>query len=291
MKKLYVGRCLFLLIITFLFITVNFAAYNSQPDYSAPMSFKFTLNETDIADTLDIIEQLETYIDNGKNFKIIKTSEELSDKMDYLSHQYLVGEMLYYADLEDEAAYERYVFSEDAYLTVCEESQRVLKKLYLSDLPSKKKVFADWTDAELRSLSVSNKEILDLEKEQNDLVREYLTLDNPESEEWSVALEKIYYEYVKASQQLARLNQYDNYYDYAANEIYMRKYTKEQRESFRQNVKEFILPFYIEIDSLYQSKKVLLNEEQKAFFLHYAKILVSHQTSILQDILTATPKI
>ena len=251
MKKLYVGRCLFLLIITFLFITVNFAAYNSQPDYSAPMSFKFTLNETDIADTLDIIEQLETYIDNGKNFKIIKTSEELSDKMDYLSHQYLVGEMLYYADLEDEAAYERYVFSEDAYLTVCEESQRVLKKLYLSDLPSKKKVFADWTDAELRSLSVSNKEILDLEKEQNDLVREYLTLDNPESEEWSVALEKIYYEYVKASQQLARLNQYDNYYDYAANEIYMRKYTKEQRESFRQNVKEFILPFYIEIDSLY----------------------------------------
>lgn len=70
MKKLYVGRCLFLLIITFLFITVNFAAYNSPPDSSAPMSFEFTLNETDIADTLDIIEQLETYIDNSKSFKI-----------------------------------------------------------------------------------------------------------------------------------------------------------------------------------------------------------------------------
>jgi len=290
MKKLYVGRCLFLLIITFLFITVNFAAYNSQPDYSAPMSFKFTLNETDIADTLDIIEQLETYIDNGKNFKIIKTSEELSDKIDYLSHQYLVGEMLYYADLEDEAAYERYVFSEDAYLTVCEESQRVLKKLYLSDLPSKKKVFADWTDAELRSLSVSNKEILDLEKEQNDLVREYLTLDNPESEEWSVALEKIYYEYVKASQQLARLNQYDNYYDYAANEIYMRKYTKEQRESFRQNVKEFILPFYIEIDSLYQSKKALLNEEQKAFFSSLRKDTCQPSNEYLTGYINSYPE-
>lgn len=266
MKKIYIGRCLFLLIITFLFIKVNFATYQSQPDSSAPMSFEFSLNETDIADTLDIIEQLETYIDNGKHFKIIKTSEKLSDKMDYITHQYLVGEMLYYADLEDEDAYERYVFSEDAYLTVCEENLRVLKKLYLSDLPSKKKVFADWTDAELHALSVSSKEILDLEKKQNDLVREYLTLDNPESEEWSVAMDNIYCEYVKTSQQLARLNHYDNYYDYAANEIYKRKYTKEQRESFRQNVKELILPFYIEVESMYQSKRALLNEEQQALF-------------------------
>lgn len=290
MKKLYVGRCLCLLLLTILFVTVAFSVSESQPDYSAPMSFEFSLTESEISETLDIIKQLETYIDNGKNLKIIKTNEILNNKMDYISHQYSVSQMLYYADLEDEAAYETYVFSEDAYFTVSEESLRVLKKLYLSDLPSKKKVFADWTDKDLRILSVANEEIFDLEAKQNDLVREYLSLDNPESEEWSIALEEIYYEYVKTSQQLAGLNDYENYYDYAANEIYMREYTKEQRDSFRQNVKELILPYYMDIDALYQEKRALLNEEQKALFSSLRKDTCQPSNEYLTGYINSYPE-
>lgn len=266
MKKMYIGRCLFLLLLTLLFVAAAFSASRSQPDYSTPMSFEYSLTEAYVTDTHDVIKQLETYIDNGENSKIEKTVELITDKTNYISHQYDVSKMLYYADLEDEAAYEAYVFSEDAFFAVAEESLRVLKKLYLSDLSSKNKVFEDWTEKELRVLTLSNEEIFDLEAKQNDFVREYLSLDNPGSEEWSVALENIYYEYVKTSQQIALLNDYENYYEYSATEIYLREYTKEQRESFRKNVKEFILPFYFETDSLYQEKKALLNEEQKTLF-------------------------
>ncbi len=290
MKKMYIGRCLFLLLLTLLFVTAAFSASRSQPDYSTPMSFEYSLTEAYVSDTHDVIKQLETYIDNGQNSKIKKTVDLITDKTNYISHQYDVSKMLYYADLEDEAAYEAYVFSEDAYFEVAEESLRVLKKLYLSDLSSKKKVFEDWTEKELRILALSNEEIFDLEAKQNDLVREYLSLDNPGSEEWSVALENIYYEYVKTSQQIALLNDYENYYDYSATEIYLREYTKEQREAFRKNVREYILPFYFETDSLYYEKKALLNDEQKALFSSLRKDTCEPSNEYLTGYINSYPE-
>ena len=254
------------------------------------MSFEYSLTEAYVTDTHDVIKQLETYIDNGENSKIEKTVELITDKTNYISHQYDVSKMLYYADLEDEAAYEAYVFSEDAFFAVAEESLRVLKKLYLSDLSSKNKVFEDWTEKELRVLTLSNEEIFDLEAKQNDFVREYLSLDNPGSEEWSVALENIYYEYVKTSQQIALLNDYENYYDYSATEIYLREYTKEQRESFRQNIREYILPFYFEIDSLYHEKKALLNDEQKALFSSLRKDTCEPSNEYLTGYINSYPE-
>lgn len=175
MKKLYLGRCSFLLLLTLLFVTAAIFTSNSQPEDTTVMSFEFSLTENEISDTLDIIMQLENYIDNGKNSKIVKSTEILTNKTEYIEHQYSVSQMLYYADLENEAAYEAYVFSENAYFTVAEESLRVLKKLYLSELPSKKKVFEDWTDKELHILKIANEEIFDLEAKQSDLVREYLS--------------------------------------------------------------------------------------------------------------------
>ncbi len=201
-------------------------------------------------------------MDEGENSKIVTTYEEVEANLDYIHHQYVVSEVQYFSDLTDDEAYENYVDAEDAYMTLCEESLRVQKKLYNSDLPAKDKVFADWTEAELKDLSVDSKELVELEREQNELFREYLNLENPETEEWSDELEEIYLDYVKNADKIADLYGYDNYYDYAAKELYMRDYSLQQRESFRENVKEYILPLYLQVDELYEEKRDNLTREQ-----------------------------
>lgn len=228
-----------------------------------PMSFEFALTDQDVEDALAIAEQLEAYIDDGRHFKIIAASEQLQEKQDYILHQYTVSKMNYYCDLADDETYDLYIYGEEAYMTVSEESQRVLKKLYQSDLKAKKRVFEDWSEQRLKGLEVSDEAVIAIEKEQKELMREYLTLENPESEEWSAALEEIYFRFVDSAQRLALFYGYDNYYDYAADEIYLRGYSKEQRQAFRTNVKEYIMPFWAEIDSLYQEKRDQLTEAQE----------------------------
>ena len=230
------------------------------------ISFAYTLTAQEVEDVFASIAQLETCIDNGKNRKITAAYEDMDEKTDYIVHQYVSAEIGYYSDLDDDTAYERYVEAEDYYMDVREEYMRVMKKLYASNLSAKDKIFADWTAQQLKELETSNEAVIDLERQQNDLLREYLELEDPESASWSKAVEDIYFDYIACSQQLAAYYGYDNFYDYIANEIYMRQYTDAQREAFRSNVKEVILPFYIEVAELYDTKRAQLTKEQKAQF-------------------------
>jgi len=230
------------------------------------ISFAYTLTAQEVEDVFASIAQLETCIDNGKNRKITAAYEDMDEKTDYIVHQYVSAEIGYYSDLDDDTAYERYVEAEAFYMDVREEYMRVMKKLYASNLSAKDKIFADWTAQQLKELETSNEAVIDLERQQNDLLREYLELEDPESASWSKAVEDIYFDYIACSQQLAAYYGYDNFYDYIANEIYMRQYTDAQREAFRSNVKDVILPFYIEVAELYDTKRAQLTKEQKAQF-------------------------
>ncbi len=253
------------------------------------MSFTYELTESDVDDALAAIERLESYIDKKDNEQILNASIEASDWLGYLQHQYAVSEVAYYLDLEDTEAYDHYVLAVESFMTVREEMLRVLKKLYASDLSAKETLFAGWTESELKLLEVSNEEVTRLELKQQELQREYLALEDPESEAWSAALEEIYLEFVETSQQLAAHYGYDNYYDYAAKEIYMREYTEEQRESFRRSVKDIILPFYIEVDEIYQAARDLLSEEQRATFNSLRKDNCSPTNDYLSGYINSFP--
>lgn len=228
-----------------------------------PFDFEYTLTEQDEEDALGLAERLEEYIDKGRFFKILSTADELQSVLDYIYHQYSVSEIQYYLDLENDEAYERYVETEDIYLNVVKESQMVLKKLYDSNLIAKKLFFMDWTEQEINALTASNEEVIALEEEQNDLLREYLDLDDPESAEWSKAVEQLYFKQYQNFQKYTSLHGFDSYYEYACSEIYSRQYTKEQRETFRQNVKEHLLPVYKEVYSLYRERRDSLSEDKK----------------------------
>ena len=119
------------------------------------MSYEYTLTKEDVDNALTLIAQLESFINDRNNTQIIEAEKTLREMDDYITHQYIVAEINYYSDLEDVNAYDAYVTAEDAYMTVREESMRVLRMLYESDLTAKAAVFLDWTSKDLKSLQVS----------------------------------------------------------------------------------------------------------------------------------------
>ncbi len=266
MKQILFRKTISLMVLmTFLLASFGLTGCVAEPQEELKqISFAYTLTEQDVEAAVASIAQLEEYIDNGKNRKIVSAYEEMDEKTDYIVHQYVSAEIAYYSDLNDDDAHETYVEAEDYYMDVREEYMRVMKKLYDSNLSAKEKIFVDWTSQQLKELETANEEVIDLERQQNELLRKYLELEDPESKAWSNAVEDIYFGHVAVSQQLAGYYDYDNYYDYAAKEIYMREYTAEQREAFRQNIKEQVLPYYVEVAALYDEKRAQLNEEQKA---------------------------
>ena len=238
-----------------------FLSYTPQP-----MRFTYDLTESDVEDALAAIQRLENAIDEENDNRVLDYAIEASDWMNYLQHQYVVGQVAYFSDLEDSEAYDHYVLAEESYMEVREEMLRVLKKLYATELSAKDVLFSGWTDAELQQLEYADEETTELEMRQSELTRKFLALEDPDSEAWSAAVEELYLEFVETSQELAAGYSYDNYYEYAAAEIYLRSYTEAQREAFRTSVKEIILPFYEEIDTAYQSAYDRLSEEQQDAF-------------------------
>lgn len=253
------------------------------------MNYEYTLTEEDVDNALTIIGQIEQNINDRNNDNIVEAEKSLREIDAYIAHQYLVAEINYYSDLEDADAYDAYVVAENAYMTFKEEKMRVLKLLYESDLTAKTIVFMDWTKDEIKTLLASSKEVAEIEKKQNKLMNEFIELDVENPDDWSIAVEEIYSQYVNCVDDLATYYGYDNYYDYAANELYVREYSKEQRELFRKNIKEEILPFYLDIYETYQEKKGDLSKEQKEVFSSLRKDTCNQSDEYLKGYIKSYP--
>ncbi|MBR4020610.1 MAG: hypothetical protein IKI99_04785, partial [Firmicutes bacterium] len=143
----------FMVLLIFMVTSFGLTGCTAEPqEEEKQISFAYTLTDQEVADTLASIAQLETYIDEGKNRKILSAFEEMDEKTDYITHQYVSAEIGYYSDLDDDTAYANYVEAEDIYMDMREERVRVTKKLYDSDLSEKNKIFADWTKQQLKDL-------------------------------------------------------------------------------------------------------------------------------------------
>ena len=59
----------------------------------------------------------------------------------------------------------------------------------------------------------------------------------------------LYLEFLKTGDALARLREYENYYEYLSEVVYGRTYTKEQRQALREYVKVYIVPAFREYDA------------------------------------------
>ena len=101
--------------------------------------------------------------------------------------------------------------------------------------------FADWLDIELAYLTAHSDETTELEIRNSEILTEFYDLQNGDFEE---GMGDLYSEFVRNSNEIAVKSGFENYYDYASVFKYSRDYGKEERELYRQYVKDYIIPLY-----------------------------------------------
>lgn len=259
MKKITFNKSVALLVVL---ILVTFCFSGCWLWEVSPISFEYDLTQQKLEEALMSVDRVEQEIDEGNNFGLVRLVSKMNMQLSYVAHQYAVGQILYYSNLKDESAYQKFVFAEDGYMTMREQCLYVLKKLYESDLPAKESVFKSWTEEDIQILYTTDEAVNELKRRESELTREYLALDEDGSQTWSDAVENIYFDFIKNADAISTHYGYENYYEYASAEIYLREYTKEQRERFRESVKEYLLPFYNQTYELYIQKRSLLNSSE-----------------------------
>ncbi len=201
--------------------------------------FEYTLTEAYLAEYAEMVETFEELALTGTDTVNIEIAyADMWDGFEYIVSQYQVAMMLYYSNMEDQALVDNYVAAETAYYDAYNGYMDTLRLINESDSPYKDTFFAGWTDEDFAQLEVDNEEETQLQTEISELERQYEQLASQNSREAN----ELYVQVVAKYQQIAALYGYDNYYDYAALNVYGRNYTKTQRESFRSYVAEYVAP-------------------------------------------------
>ncbi len=215
--------------------------------------FEYTLTEEYLAEYAEMVETFETLALEGTDTVNIEIAyADMWDGFEYIVAQYQISMVLYYSNMSDQALVDNYVEAEAAYHDVYNGYMDTLRTINDSNSPYKETFFAGWTEEDFAQLEVDNETETTLQSQISELERAYEQMD-PHSNEAN----ELYTQVVAKYQEIAALYGYDNYYDYAALNVYGRNYTKEQRESFRTYVAQYVAPLVeemcIRFDNLYGS--------------------------------------
>lgn len=122
-----------------------------------------------------------------------------------------------------------------------------------------------WTDEDIQSAlvlsdSYGGEEYAELNKMADDIQVSFRAISNAAS---SSKVLTLYSQFVDVNNQIAKLAGYDNYMDYAYENVYDRDYTPDDVATMRNYVKEYIAPLFSKINTQYSSysKKSLKGEE------------------------------
>lgn len=183
--------------------------------------------------------------------------EDFEDTYDYISTQVSVASIIYYLDMSDEDAYDRYYGYYDKYGDMYNSYMAHCKKVY-QESPVRDALFADWTEDEIKMLLNFSPETTALTLRNDELTDE---INNLSSSEFTDRSAEIYAELVTNYNKLAKLNGYDNYYLYATKEVYGRDFGQAELDIFCKTVAEKYIPEY---SSLYSKVKLNMSRMTKS---------------------------
>lgn len=207
----------------------------------------FTSEHYDLINTL--LDDLREYGLNGDIEGFDKTYDQVSFYFDYLYSQENKFKIEYYSNPDEESA-NAYSFIINSFNTLATKYNELFVELS-KDSPIRDYIFAGYTEEEIEALQKDNSLLGELQGQVNNLKIEYQQLDQG-ADNYEDMADALYLEMSKINHQIAVLNGYDNYYDYASEVIYNRYYTKEDREKMREYVQIYILPLLEKVVQYYR---------------------------------------
>ena len=204
-----------------------------------PAELTFELTQEHVDEFYRLLEECENAALDGTDVELaVAVSEELDAQYEYLDAQYSISMILYYCDLTDESASQRYLDTTETVTQANNDYLEMARRVYLSDSPAKDRLFEDWTEQELAELMAYTEEVMELQQRNSEIEVAYQDLQNdPEMNDKMVPL---YIEMVSNNNRIAQIYGYENFYTYAYELVYNRDYSAEEVAQMRQYVATYI---------------------------------------------------
>ncbi len=167
--------------------------------------------------------------------------EEFEDAFYHIAQQMTIASLVYYCDMSDETASKRHLDTTDMFYDLQDKYMQSCRTMYLES-PHAEELFADWTEEEIREMLEYDPAIVEVKKQVEDLQVEFDNL--PNDIYFDNASVEIYKKIVAKNNEIAKLNGYDNYYEYASKNVYGRDYSAEDLATFRKYVIQYIVPAF-----------------------------------------------
>ncbi len=243
-------------------------AFGSSGKYSETLTFNFTADhEAEITakyeEVLALIEAapeydptLHGYAESGaladEFASVDAIHTEFYELILYAIAQRQIAEIDYYCDMKNSELEERYSYMMDYYTNLIAEFYSLSQPFY--DSCYRDFYYYGMTEAEINeylfdSNTLSNPEYTALKNRNDELELEFLALTAPEN---SPRVNVIYAEYAANNNKMAKLMGYENYLEYAYENVYRRDYTYQDVD----NITDYVSTHLSKVFTKYYSKYV-----------------------------------
>lgn len=240
-----------------------------QPEFN----FEYRLTEADHTEFTQIAAECQAAVlANEERAKVEELMEKFNNKFEFIEAHYTIGQVNHYRNMKLKANEEAYEKARDMYYDIFEEYKAFCRAIYESESIYKEEFFEDWTEEDIEMLYVDpvateiREAMTDLEEKANK------TNNNYNAPAWKMVITGIYKQYVEKSKEYASFYNYENYYEYATEEVYGRDYTKEDLDAFHQYVKEYIVPLTVNYMKVGNRDYSYLTPNQKLFIDNLNKL-------------------
>ena len=226
----------------------------------AQLTEKYTLTQSYVDETLAL---LETMVETSKTAATVEEIDVLYDEFEtrfyYVAQQMTIATIIYYCNMSDYKATNRYTKATDMFYDMQDKYTTACREMY-QESPHAAELFDGWSEEEIQSLLDYDPITVQLRKEIDELQVQYNNLSGDSYTDESAL---IYAKLVTKSNQLAAFYGYDNYYDYAAENVYGREYDRKDLEDYREYILKYVLPHFNNLNDGWRALYNLEPEEKK----------------------------
>ena len=173
---------------------------------------------------------------------------ELYDLILYAVAQRQIAEIDYYCDMKNSELEKTYTYMLDYYTSVIAKFYTLSRPLY--DSCYREFYYYGLSEEEIKAFlfdsdALSNPEYTALKNRNNEIEVEFFSISSVKDDKKVLEL---YSEFVENNNKMAQLMGYDNYVEYAYENVYSRDYTYQEISAIREYVKNYLVPIYINLN-------------------------------------------
>ncbi len=225
----------------------------------------YTLTEEEFEVAMALLDAM---VETSKTAETVDPVDAIYEEFEiafyHLAQQMTISMIIYYYNTADETASERYLDTQEKFYDLQDKYFQSLRTIYLESEHLRDELFEGWTEQEIAEMLEYDPTIVALKKEIEELQVQFDNLDQ-KSHGFTKESVEIYKQLIVKNNELAALNGYDNYYEYASKNAYGRDYSAEDLQSFRDNIVKYVVSSYKSIYSDFLKWKNLSSSRQDTF--------------------------